>query len=352
MTKLSLATLALLTLVLSIVAVVLWTTGGGTDDRFAGRGQVMFPELASKSGGLKTVDVTTSAYQLTLQQEDGVWRLPQHADYPMPADQVALLISQIAGLRAWEAKTSNAQLYDRLGVEAAGPDASSSHIVITADAGETVADLLVGRNAVSIGARPGGGVFVRPATDTQSWLAAGRVTLPQTVGDWLGTILHISAPDIRKIDVLSGDRIIASAQKPPGQPNYELIFFDPAIVATGATAKDEGFKAMTRGVVTVTAVDVVSVDAVSFAPDARQVVFETEAGLRLAARIGAYNGRDWVAYVVSAAAGSTAQPAVDEMAERVNGYAFLLEDSKLEALMTPMGAMVELPALQGQPPAQ
>jgi hypothetical protein len=354
MTKLSLAMLALLTLVLSLVAVVLWTTGSGTDDRFVGRGQVMFPELVSRSGTLETIEVTTSAYQLTLQQENGVWRLRQHADYPMSADKVAPLISQVAGLRAWEAKTSNAQLYDRLGVEAAVPAASSSHIVISDGADDKVADLLVGRNAVSIGARPGGGVFVRTPADTQSWLAAGRVIVPQSIGEWLGTVLHISAPDIRKIDVLSGDRMIASAQKPPGEPNYELTFFDPAIVATGATAKDEGFKAMTRGVVTVTAVDVVSVDALSFPPDARQVVFETEAGLRLAARIGAYNGRDWVAFLVSEVAGSTPQlqSAIDDMAARVNDYAFLLEDSKLAALMTPMGAMVELPALQAQPLAQ
>src|SRR5690606_34805640 len=106
------------------------------------------------------------------------------------------------------------------------------------------------------------------------------------------------------------------------------------------------------GIVTVGALDVVAVDAVRFAPDARQVVFETADGLRVAARIGEGDGRDWVAFDISAAEGSAAEATAAGLAARLNGYAFVLDDSRLSALATPMGELVQLPALQEQPAAQ
>ncbi|HZY68180.1 MAG TPA: hypothetical protein VFE52_06310, partial [Devosia sp.] len=294
----------------------------------------------------------TNGYELTLERRDGSWVAPQHGDYPIPDDKVNLLVSQLAGLRAWEPKTQDPELYTRIGVEDVAPEASSSRVVVSADGDEPVADVLVGRSAASIGARPSGGLFVRQPDEAQSWLAAGRVTIPQSIGEWLGTVVHVRAPDIRKIDVLAGERLLATAEKPTGEPNYQLSFLDPGILASGATAKDEGFKSMTRVVVTTTALEVTAAENLTFAPDARRVVFETEAGMRIEARVGTLDGEDWVAFAVSATGGGEGQAAAEEMAARVNGRAFQLDDSRMSALMTPMGDLVQLPTLQPEASAQ
>ncbi len=182
--------------------------------------------------------------------------------------------------------------YGRIGVEDPATAGAATRLVrISGSDGAVIAEALLGRQSRSIGASPRGGTFVRKPHAEQAWLVEGTVTLPQTLTEWTGTILHVPATAVRRVAIREGGRTIYEAAKPPGEAAYQLVA--AGVPAEAAATDDSALKSLTRIVVSLTAVDVRARAEVAFPDDAREVAFETEDGLVITARFGEAPGFLW-----------------------------------------------------------
>ncbi|WP_068829349.1 DUF4340 domain-containing protein [Pseudomonas sp. BMS12] len=135
-----------------------------------------------------------------LQRKEQGWVLPAKADYPANQGLVAGVLKALGEARKVEPRTSNPDLYGRLGLAEQG-EANQQAVRLKLERGEAPAlQLLIGN--------PGqqDGQLVRGAGEAQSWLVSQRIVLPATELDWLDrrvTVMPFS--EIKTLQVVHAD---------------------------------------------------------------------------------------------------------------------------------------------------
>jgi len=344
--------LACMTLVASVAAFWSWSSGQRVSDGFEERGRPVFTSLSGEAAGLDRIEITRPGYELTLQRKGGRWIASEHGDYPVADELANRLISEVASLRRWEAKTERPAFFPLLGVEdSTAADAASSHVSLRDDAGAVLADLIVGRQSASIGARAGGGSFIRVADEPRAWLVEGVVTLPDDLGGWIGTVMRIPATQVRRVSLYDGDKLLVDASKPAdGGIAYALDFVAADLAAPGSVvANDEAIKSMARGVVSVAALDVRA--ATKERTAGRRVVFETVDGLQVTAWPEQQGDETWVTFDVQAMPGSAGAEMAEAIASRTNEWAFLLDSSRSAPFLVPAAELFQPAGTASSPPS-
>ena len=140
--------------------------------------QRWLPELQPSQ--VEAIEVQRPGQPLVhLQREKQGWVVPAKANYPANQAQVSGLLKVLSEARKVEPRTSNPELYGRLGLAEQG-EASQQAIRLKLERGTTPPlQLLIGK--------PGqrDGQLVRGAGEAESWLVSQRIELPATELDWL-----------------------------------------------------------------------------------------------------------------------------------------------------------------------
>ena len=146
-----------------------------------------------------------------LQRQESGWVLPDKADYPADQAAVGQLLKALGEARKVEPRTTNPELYGRLGLAEKGDPEQQGVRVTLQPAGQPPLSLLIGK--------PGqqSGHLVRRADEAQSWLVNQRIELPATELEWLDrrvTVVPFSA--VRELDLqhASGERLRLFRDKP------------------------------------------------------------------------------------------------------------------------------------------
>jgi hypothetical protein len=336
--------LAIATAAAAALAGWTWYDSGGRDTDASVAGELMFPALAAEGSDLDRIEITAPGYRLALEYRDGAWVAPEHGDFPVDAAAAARLVTDFAGLRIWEAKTTRPDLYSRIGVEDAGDGAPSERVRFVGADGAALADAIVGLRSRLLAGFPRGGTFVRVPGDPQAWLVQGTVTVPNSLGEWIGPLLQIPGPTVQRIALFDGDRELLSAAR--NEDVYQLASADPAVAAPADQLDDAAMKSMTRGIVAVRPIDVKPIEAVDFAGDGRSVAFETDSGLTLRVRLGDLDGQTWLALEARASA-ETAEAQATEINARTANWAFLLEPQGTETFTVSPDQLIAAPPGNG-----
>ena len=311
----------------------------------------LFPALTERADEVQRIEIKNRNYDLTLERQGDIWVVPEMGNYPVRVTPVGLLVSGIASLKPYEAKTNNPEWYDEIEVGEPGPDSTATLVNAYAADGEVLANVIIGKASSSIGFNPLGGTFVREPDEAQAWLAEGQVTIPPYLSDWFDPVVHIPGPDIRRITILEGDAVVFDAEKTDIQTgDYELVSLDPKYTREeGLVAEDNAIKRVATGVVSTTFENVRPESDLARAPDARTVRFVTANQLQLEVRLGEINGETWVAYTATAPAGSEGEALAQQISDRTQGFAFKLPPYRTEPLLQPVSDLVEKPGGE-QPP--
>ena len=129
------------------------------------------------------------------------------SDYRVSSEAVRNILVGVAELRLKEPKTERKNLYSRLAVrDVSEPGAKSTLLTINDKKGDVLAILIVGRETSEVAGASDVGRYIRKPGEARSWLAEGRLALPNNVKKWVSPqFLNISNKRVKAVSVLHPD---------------------------------------------------------------------------------------------------------------------------------------------------
>jgi hypothetical protein len=167
------------------------------------------------------IEVKSKDQKTTVRKDGERWVIDDRGGYPALFDKVKATVVAVADLEVLEPKTTNKELYPRLGVEGIDAEPSSSVLVSLADGqSKPLAALLVGKP------RSGGplGTYVRRPDEPQAWLVRGQVEVSADPVEWMERdLLNIAPERIREITIeKAGDKPVRVFKKEPKDKDFVL----------------------------------------------------------------------------------------------------------------------------------
>ncbi|MHC5209989.1 MAG: DUF4340 domain-containing protein [Planctomycetota bacterium] len=269
---------AALVVVTILAGVAAWAVSGSgpTDDVGTGQSVRMLPRLFEGLNDVRSLTVVGPEERFTVERVDDGWVMQEKGGHPVRYESVKGTLMALAELRRMEPKTSNPELYSRLGVEdPTAPEAASTRITAVGEDGTTLCDLIAG-NAAS----PRGTCYVRESGQGRAWHVRGQLSVdPRAVG-WLETsIVELPAARVRSVTLRHADgEVVQVAKQAADDVTWEL-----ADVPEGREALSPTIGSTLAGALDRFEFDDVSSDTEQTLPEDERVeaVLETFDGLRI-----------------------------------------------------------------------
>ena len=187
---------------LGLAALAAWLLGED-DSASLSEGDPVLPGLAAVLNDINSVTVRRAGDTIvaTLRRDEGGWVLADRDAYPANFARIRQTLRGLADAQIFEAKTANAEFYERLGVrDIADPEAAGTELDIQAPGYST--RVIIGRTD------EGGGslAYVRRAGDAQSYLVTASLDPGSQSADWLDTaILDLPSARVRSCLLYTSD---------------------------------------------------------------------------------------------------------------------------------------------------
>ncbi|MFP6747213.1 MAG: hypothetical protein VCD66_06435 [Alphaproteobacteria bacterium] len=146
----------------------------------------LFPELISQVNEIARIAVRTPKLAFTIVRgEGGIWGVKERGGYPVKFETIKQAVVGIAAMRLLEAKTAKPELHARLFLKSPKDGGRGTTIALADGAGKTIAAVVVGKTKSPPSKTEDGIYYVRRLDQAQSYLAAGRVEVWETIDRWL-----------------------------------------------------------------------------------------------------------------------------------------------------------------------
>ncbi len=162
-----------------------------------GSGDLLLPDLHSQLNTIGTIIVRTGGDKTiaTIAKQDDRWGVAERSGYPADIGRIRRNLIGLAEARILEEKTSNPELYDRLGVADIEKEAATGVRLDLGSASGTTS-VILGNTGVGGGER----AYARRAGETTSWLVSGSFDVPRETAQWLDQgILDIVAKRVHSV---------------------------------------------------------------------------------------------------------------------------------------------------------
>ena len=217
----SLIILAIVTVVAILAAV--FADKNRSTDISSGKEHV-FPQLSTQINDVHNLSLEKYGQSLSLVKLDNTWVIKEADNYPANFGKIKESVIAVSKLMILSNKTSNPDLYGRLGVEDPASEKSNSLLMSLGDAeGNVLATLIVGsiRHSKSADSQPG--LYVRfPDSDT-ALLAEGRLQLSADIRDWFNrNLMDIDGARISSIVIERADAPVVSLHREKDTDDFSL----------------------------------------------------------------------------------------------------------------------------------
>lgn len=207
----------------------------------AGRieGKAFLPELASGINSAGTIEITQGAQKIVVERAGQSWQVKDRGGFPAKTEAARTLLVALAQAQLVEPRTS---VKDKLGLlELEAPsdkDAKSRGVRVLDGNGRALADIVVGKTRFDAFGSGRGGIYVRKANETQSWLATGDPKVTVDIRDWVDTnVFALEADKIAKVTIeTQGETALVIEKAPPPPPA------EPGKPPAPSAARPEKFK--------------------------------------------------------------------------------------------------------------
>ena len=309
-----------------------------TDDPSSiSQGQPLLPGFSEQANEAQRVRVLFSdADPLAIRREAGNWVISARDDYLADLGKLRQFILALAEARVIEEKTSNPDLYEKLGVNDPEDGGSGAKVSVSGEGFSYT--VILGDSA------QGNHRYVRLADEQSSYLIDKDPDLSQEIGDWLQPdILDIDSKRIRTVSIEhdNGEKITIEKSA------EELTDFTALDIPEG---RELSYATIGNGIAG--ALKQLELDDVRKAREGAPVtsaVFETWGGLRIRAAVSTDNDESWVAFAAEETpVESDTEPPDDPGAQalkvdedesaadinaRVSGWQYRLPDHKKNLLV-------------------
>jgi Domain of unknown function (DUF4340) len=211
------------TLILLVVLGILAVAGGwyfGTAEQpteqtvYAG-GKLMFPDLASKLRDAVRIEITHQGNTTTIVKHGDSWGLIDRGGYIVQPSKLRGMLTALTELRLVEQRTTDPQLFSRLGLEDPKGSTGTSNLLRVLDASnKPLVALIVGHRRVRTQGNVPEQVYVRRPDDNQTWLAEGSLQVDADPQLWLERdVMNIDHARIASVTVTNGDDTLELVRK-------------------------------------------------------------------------------------------------------------------------------------------
>lgn len=169
----------------------------------------LIPELLDRVNEVARIEIKAKDAQVVLVKKGEGWVVENRGGYPADFEKVKATVVTVAEMEVLEPKTSNRELYPRLGVEALDVEGSGSKRLTLSDAkGDALASLIAGKP--SSGRRSG--TFVRPPNKAQALLVSGQLHVDANPIEWMD----------RAVMDIPSERVSEVLIEVPGKPRIRI----------------------------------------------------------------------------------------------------------------------------------
>lgn len=288
-------------------------TGIGTDP--------VFPGLAEKVNDVHEIVVRTNAETLTIKRGEKNWVIAERDNYPVAEENVQKVLIALTEARLAEAKTRKKDRFKRIQVEDPKDKGALSRVVeLKGKDGNQIAALVVGRVNQDFGGIEGVGTYIRKPAEEQSWIASGRIVIPDAVKSWVkAEFLNVEAKRLEHALITQPDGGLMEVKKPdPKGAKYQIVNLSPTAKVKYANDVDN----IGDGLEGLELEDVRATDKVTFAADkTTKTVYSTSDGLIMNVELFDGGGDEfWARFKASAAPDAKATDKMDpaKEADKIN----------------------------------
>lgn len=284
-------------------------------------GRLLLPGFASQANDARRVSIDRAdADTLLIQRDADHWVVAARDDYPADIGKLRQLFIGLAEARIVEEKTSNPELYEKLGVGDPGNGGSGTRVSVAGEGFDY--SVIFGKTA------QGNRRYVRPANDARSYLVDRSPELPKDVSGWLAPeILDIASTRLRSIAIVHDDGETIRIQKSAEDQDDFAVLDIPQ-------GRELSYPTVANGIAGgLSALKLDDVRKAADGPVSTTAVFETWKGLRITIAISDDDSKSWLAFVAE-----KAQPEaetgdeVEAINQRVSGWQYRVADYKLNML--------------------
>ena len=181
-----------------IFGIAIWYNDKPAPDSQGATDQRLFPELAQNLDSVRQLSARDAAGGVvTMERKDDHWTVSEKYNYRASTAKVSELILAASEAVQREQKTSDPQLYGRLGLRDLS-DAESAAVQLSMSSPGQKYAVLVGSSSD----RFGGSTFVRKPASEQSFLVSPALNVSTDIDSWLDTeIFNIESDDVQAVSV-------------------------------------------------------------------------------------------------------------------------------------------------------
>lgn len=191
-----------------------------------GSGELLLPELKGQLNEIDRITVIGAGNKTlaTLERRPEGWILAERNGYAADVGRIRKNLIALAEARIIEEKTSNPELYDRLGVEDLDRE-SAGGVRLDLGAAGKVTGVILGKTGVGGGDR----AYARRAGEPVSWLVSGAFDIPRESAQWLdGGLTDIAAGRVHAVTVTHPDGSVLRVEKPTAETADYVVAGVPA----------------------------------------------------------------------------------------------------------------------------
>lgn len=191
----------LLIAAVAVIALALWMEASRKPASESAATGPAVPGLLKRLDSLDEVRITEAGGKrvATLKRTEDGWQLEEKS-FPADADVLRKLMLDLARAKRVEGKTSNRDLYSKLGVEDVSADDAQGVMLELAGGGDPLA-LIIGSNYSQ-----GTGTYVRVPNEAQSWLINTNVAVDKKTSSWLKKdLLDLQPNRVASVEVVAGN---------------------------------------------------------------------------------------------------------------------------------------------------
>jgi len=167
-----------------------------TDSPAAG---LLYPALKEQLNDIEQIRLSTGEKSVSLEKTGTGWIVPQKGGYAADSGKIRQMLLRLAETKILETKTSNPDLYPRLGV--ADQDAEDGAGTLLSLGPPADARLVVGNRDDRAG-----GTYVRRAGESASYLVGTEIPADASPLDWVDReVLDIDSASVRKLTIRHSD---------------------------------------------------------------------------------------------------------------------------------------------------
>lgn len=287
------------------------------DDSAAG---LLFPDLKADINDISQVSISKAGALVTLKKDAGQWVLAEYKNYPADTGKLRKLLLALADAKKLEEKTSNAEMYERLGVEDGSADSHGTEIRISG--ADSTRSIIIG-NLAQRKYR-----YARIPGEAKSWLIDQNPTMPGDLTGWLlPEIIDIDSSTVRSVTITHSDGETIRIDKEDAAVTDYTVSDIPDGRELSYPSIVDGMAGVLSGM---NLQDVAEASDSETNDSAATTVFTTFDGLTITVRSSVRDDNTWIA--VSAEQSDPESGTATKINERVSGWTYQIQSYKANQL--------------------